>query len=104
MEQTDCVLCNPNGCTCDFFSTNPILLQQGSFPQRVILDGNTLNQGITLQESLPPPFYSPTPQNRTSPGFQGDPNFNQGFSQHRNYFPNARVGPAKDFTTPQVNF
>ena len=104
MEQTDCILCDPYECTCHFFSTNLIISQEGNSPQRVLFQGNPLNPMTFFQESPPPPFYSLKAQNKRSPGFQSDPNFNQGFPQHRNYFPNARVGPAKDFTTPQVNF
>ena len=104
MDQTDCVLCDPFGCTCHFFSTNPIFLQQGISPPREFPDRNPLNQKMPLQECVQPPFSSPRQQSRRSPGFQCDPNFNQGNFENQNYFPNARVGLVEDFTTPQVKF
>ena len=102
MDQTDCVLCDPDKCTCHFFSTNPRFLQQGISPPGELLDGNPPNQRMSLQGSSSPPF--PGSQNKRSPDFQGDPNFIQGFSQHQNHFPNARIGRAEAFATSQVNF
>ena len=104
MEQMDCILCNPYECTCHFFSTNPMFLQQGISPPRELLDGNPPNQRMSLKGNSSSPFPSPVPQNKRSPGFQGDLNFNQGFPQHHNYFPNARIGRVEAFTASQVNF
>ena len=58
MEQTDCILCDPYECTCDFFSTNPIFSQQGISPPREFPDRNHLNQRMPLQECVQPPFSS----------------------------------------------
>ena len=62
------------------------------------------NKRISLQGNPPPSFPPPIPQNRRSPGFQGDPSFVQGFPQHQNHFPNARIKRVETFATSQVEF
>ena len=103
MDQTECDLCPPNECICQYISTNSRYSKHRSSPSKVVLDGNPLNQRVSLKGSSPYRLHPPRPQNRRSPGFLGDHNFNQNNSNHQS-IPNARIGSLKAFTSPQVNF